>query len=135
MFFTLRPAFAIHFSLTAEDADMVDIIHSDRGFFGFPSSTGTVDFHPNGGTRYQPGCNAILQLTTNEGSKKVCSLQNSTIKIKYYIFSMILIHSVIFDFACINNSIFRFQYYAVINVPFISGLRVSFMSETLKRSL
>lgn len=68
MFFTLRPAFATHFSLTAEDADMVDIIHTDRGFYGFPVSTGTVDFYPNGGTRYQPGCSATLRLTTDEGS-------------------------------------------------------------------
>lgn len=48
---------------------MVDIIHSDRGVYGYPISTGTVDFYPNGGARYQPGCSGTIQLATDKGKK------------------------------------------------------------------
>lgn len=44
--------------LSAGDAKFVDIIHSDGGGYGQPSATGTADFWPNNGTRFQPGCPA-----------------------------------------------------------------------------
>ncbi|XP_015588417.1 lipase member H-A [Cephus cinctus] len=42
--------------LSAKDAQFVDIIHTDYGFYGIAHVTGTVDFFPNGGRRIQPGC-------------------------------------------------------------------------------
>ncbi|KAK7868595.1 hypothetical protein R5R35_008408 [Gryllus longicercus] len=42
--------------LQREDALAVVVIHSDGGFYGVRAPTGTVDFFPNGGSRYQPGC-------------------------------------------------------------------------------
>lgn len=42
--------------ITKEDAEFVDVIHTDGGFNGYPTSTGTADFWPNGGRRSQPGC-------------------------------------------------------------------------------
>ncbi|XP_012232853.2 pancreatic triacylglycerol lipase-like [Linepithema humile] len=42
--------------LSSSDASMVDIIHTDYGFYGIGRSTGTVDFFPNNGVRVQPGC-------------------------------------------------------------------------------
>ncbi|KAF2887984.1 hypothetical protein ILUMI_18189 [Ignelater luminosus] len=38
------------------DAEIVDAIHTDGGFFGRKNAIGTVDFFPNGGTAPQPGC-------------------------------------------------------------------------------
>jgi hypothetical protein len=35
---------------------MVDIIHTDSGFYGTAKISGTVDFFPNNGIRVQPGC-------------------------------------------------------------------------------
>ncbi|XP_060814962.1 pancreatic triacylglycerol lipase-like [Bombus pascuorum] len=45
--------------LTSEDADFVDIIHTDAGFYGIVLRSGHVDFYPNGGHRPQPGCTLI----------------------------------------------------------------------------
>lgn len=42
-------------AISADDADYVDIIHSDAGALGAPNATGTIDFWPNGGLE-QPGC-------------------------------------------------------------------------------
>lgn len=42
-------------AISADDADFVDIIHSDAGSLGAPNATGTVDFWPNDGLE-QPGC-------------------------------------------------------------------------------
>lgn len=41
--------------LNKSDAEFVDIIHTDAGFYGFKMPLGTVDFYPNGGGT-QPGC-------------------------------------------------------------------------------
>jgi pancreatic triacylglycerol lipase len=41
--------------IEADDADFVDVIHTDGGFYGVMESTGSVDFFPNGGTN-QVGC-------------------------------------------------------------------------------
>ncbi|XP_037903884.1 phospholipase A1 member A-like isoform X2 [Hermetia illucens] len=43
-------------SLNRDDADFVDVIHTDGGYFGEPGPTGTVDFFPNSGHAPQPGC-------------------------------------------------------------------------------
>ncbi|CAH1108300.1 unnamed protein product [Psylliodes chrysocephalus] len=42
--------------LSKNDANYVDIIHTDAGIFGFPLSIGHADFFPNGGRALQPGC-------------------------------------------------------------------------------
>ncbi|XP_043267321.1 lipase member H-like [Venturia canescens] len=42
--------------LSYADAQFVDIIHTDAGFYGITRITGTVDFFPNKGRRIQPGC-------------------------------------------------------------------------------
>ncbi|EDW11824.1 pancreatic triacylglycerol lipase [Drosophila mojavensis] len=52
--FYLTAGLAAH--LSASDAEFVDVIHTDAWLYGAPSSTGTVDFWPNGGKTLQPGC-------------------------------------------------------------------------------
>ncbi|CAD7079407.1 unnamed protein product [Hermetia illucens] len=42
--------------ITKDDAQFVDIIHTDAYLYGFPENAGTVDFWPNGGNSVQPGC-------------------------------------------------------------------------------
>ncbi|KAJ3628507.1 hypothetical protein MTP99_015808 [Tenebrio molitor] len=42
--------------LDSSDAEFVDVIHSDAGIFGYPTSVGHVDFWPNRGISPQPGC-------------------------------------------------------------------------------
>lgn len=46
--------------LNSGDAQMVDIIHTDGGVFGFFKPIGTVDFFANGGVPFQPGCAAAI---------------------------------------------------------------------------
>lgn len=41
--------------LNEQDADFVDVIHTDLGYYGFNGPMGHVDFYPNGG-KNQPGC-------------------------------------------------------------------------------
>ncbi|XP_060524419.1 uncharacterized protein LOC132700864 [Cylas formicarius] len=43
--------------LDADDAEFVDVIHTDAGIFGYPSQIGHADFWPNRGLAPQPGCN------------------------------------------------------------------------------
>lgn len=66
LFFTVEPSYALHLTLNKTDAKFVDIIHTDRNAYGFPLSTATADFYPNGGARHQPGC-VQFQLKTDEG--------------------------------------------------------------------
>lgn len=55
----LDPAFPSFFPsmgtkpVNKNDAEFVDIIHTDAWFYGAPKSTGTVDFWPNGGHTLQ----------------------------------------------------------------------------------
>lgn len=42
--------------LSKNDAEFVDIIHTDEFLYNVSKSTGTVDFWPNGGHTLQPGC-------------------------------------------------------------------------------
>lgn len=51
--------FDVPLRLHATDAKFVDIIHTDGGVLGFKYPIGTVDFFPNGGTSFQPGCNLL----------------------------------------------------------------------------
>ncbi|KAJ3648993.1 hypothetical protein Zmor_020757 [Zophobas morio] len=53
--FTTRPE---EERLNKDDAEVVHVIHTDGGTFGFKDSCGTVDFFPNGGNS-QPGCARI----------------------------------------------------------------------------
>ncbi|CAL7940741.1 unnamed protein product [Xylocopa violacea] len=46
--------------LSKADAQFVDIIHTDMGFYGLALDTGHVDFYPNLGHRPQPGCSIAL---------------------------------------------------------------------------
>ncbi|XP_044756824.1 phospholipase A1-like [Coccinella septempunctata] len=46
-----------HLRLHSEDAEFVDGIHTNMGFFGFASAFGTVDFFVENGSPVQPGCN------------------------------------------------------------------------------
>ncbi|XP_017060656.1 inactive pancreatic lipase-related protein 1 [Drosophila ficusphila] len=55
----LDPAFPLFYPgshLSANDAEFVDVIHTDAWLYGAPTSTGTADFWPNGGGSLQPGC-------------------------------------------------------------------------------
>ncbi|XP_048514753.1 lipase member H-A-like [Athalia rosae] len=45
--------------LTKNDAEEVVAIHTDMGVYGVKLRTGTVDFYPNGGHRFAPGCPKI----------------------------------------------------------------------------
>lgn len=42
--------------LDESDAEIVYVIHTDRGKFGYPQVCGTVDVFPNDGVAIQPGC-------------------------------------------------------------------------------
>ncbi|KAI5755192.1 hypothetical protein M8J77_014860 [Diaphorina citri] len=51
--------------LSKEDADFVDVIHTDGGILGFPVPIGHADFFPNGGFPVQPGCHIRQLLRKN----------------------------------------------------------------------
>lgn len=61
--------------LNKNDAEVVEVIHTDGGTFGFKASCGTIDFFPNGGNG-QPGCTRIdiLDITSvaDPGEKGHC---------------------------------------------------------------
>ncbi|KAL3276598.1 hypothetical protein HHI36_011970 [Cryptolaemus montrouzieri] len=57
-----------HLRLEAEDAEYVDGIHTNMGFFGFASAYGSADFFVENGSPIQPGCN-----TNNFFEDLVCS--------------------------------------------------------------
>lgn len=48
--------------ISKNDANFVDVIHSDGGFLGEPNACGYADFWPNGGSRFQPGCPVVTSL-------------------------------------------------------------------------
>lgn len=57
----LDPAFPLYFGgrsfhLSSGDATFVDVIHTNAGILGYPTPIGDVDFYPNGGKLFQPGC-------------------------------------------------------------------------------
>lgn len=53
--------------LHREDADVVAVVHTDRGARGFVQSIGSIDFFPNNGTSPQPGCENEQE---GEGTRK-----------------------------------------------------------------
>lgn len=55
-FFQITVEVAIQFRLSKDDAQFVDIIHTDAKKYGIFASIGHIDFFPNGGQRLQPGC-------------------------------------------------------------------------------
>lgn len=59
--------------ISASDANLVDIIHTDAWLYGAPVSTGSIDFWPNSGKTLQPGCpkRNYKQLTDNGELEKV----------------------------------------------------------------
>lgn len=60
--------------ITKDDAEFVDVIHTDAWIYGAPASTGTVDFWPNSGSALQPGCptrHDIFQLDENGISPQI----------------------------------------------------------------
>ncbi|XP_068084053.1 inactive pancreatic lipase-related protein 1 isoform X1 [Anabrus simplex] len=73
MFFTT----GLRRTLRRKVAGTVDIIHTDAGNYGDESSAYTLDFYPNGGRKYQPGC---------KGARPYCSHQRSW---RYYAESVI----------------------------------------------
>ncbi|XP_026728555.1 pancreatic lipase-related protein 2-like [Trichoplusia ni] len=54
--------------LNRNDADFVDVIHTDAGTYGIHESVGHVDFFPNSGST-QPGCLPALLLATCSHSR------------------------------------------------------------------
>ncbi|CAG9863706.1 unnamed protein product [Phyllotreta striolata] len=53
--FDVRP---VDKRLNPTDAEVVEVIHTDTGSFGFKDPCGTIDFYPNGGD-FQAGCTRI----------------------------------------------------------------------------
>lgn len=47
--------------LDPSDAEFVDVIHTCGGVLGLILTLGTVDFYPNGGTIFQPGCSGWME--------------------------------------------------------------------------
>jgi len=45
--------------LDSSDASFVDVYHTNQGLKGYPGLLGHVDFFPNGGGPFQPGCSNI----------------------------------------------------------------------------
>lgn len=43
-------------AVSRDDAQFMDVVHTDAGQYGMKSPVGHVDFYPNGGVRAQPGC-------------------------------------------------------------------------------
>ncbi|XP_018395552.1 PREDICTED: lipase member H-like [Cyphomyrmex costatus] len=62
--------------LTSKDAEWLDVIHTDKGGYGTPTSMGTADYYVNGGTRPQPGCQFLGVPLSNDD---LCSHQKSVV--------------------------------------------------------
>ncbi|XP_065342601.1 lipase member H-like isoform X1 [Cloeon dipterum] len=50
--------------LDPSDADFVDVIHTCGGLYGYTEPIGHVDFYPNGGNYFQPGCINVISFGT-----------------------------------------------------------------------
>lgn len=56
----------IDLHITPNDAEFVDIIHTDTSFYGTPIMSGHADFWPNGGSGKQPGCPPATVFLTDQ---------------------------------------------------------------------
>lgn len=71
--------------LSDDDADVVEIIHSDGGILGFHNSLGTIDFYPNGGRYIQPNCDKKEELFSEIKDLVSCSHHKS---IEFYTYAV-----------------------------------------------
>lgn len=55
------PLYSDLYRIEKTDANVVEVIHSDMGGFGYDGEIGTIDFYPNGGRAVQPGCPSIAE--------------------------------------------------------------------------
>ncbi|XP_066253402.1 phospholipase A1-like [Euwallacea similis] len=70
--------------LDKDDAEIVDVLHTDAGAYGYEDPIGTLDIYINGGRRIQPGCMEEWPSSSSLGSiveKTFCSHARST---KYF---------------------------------------------------
>ncbi|XP_053960290.1 pancreatic triacylglycerol lipase [Anastrepha ludens] len=58
--------------LDVTDAEFVDVIHTCAGILGYKQPIGSVDFYPNGGGAFQPGCNQPAQIFTGCSHGRSC---------------------------------------------------------------
>ncbi|XP_067624561.1 pancreatic triacylglycerol lipase-like [Eurosta solidaginis] len=58
--------------LDVTDAEFVDVIHTCAGVLGFKRPIGAVDFYPNGGGAFQPGCNQLALIFTGCSHGRSC---------------------------------------------------------------
>ena len=105
--------------LDRNDADFVDIIHTDGGRLGFPIPLGHADFYPNGGRRRQPGCNIEnvvamgVNMLLNRYSRFFSSIHNNTCY--YFLSSNIGFFFFVFAVTCSHNRAWRFYAESVTN--------------------
>lgn len=73
--------------LDKEDADFVDVIHTDAGIFGYPRSVGHVDFWPNRGISPQPGCTfQEVKLRNPDSIIEPCRLLRIVVLMRFQLF-------------------------------------------------
>lgn len=115
-------------SLSLNNAQFVDIIHTDSGYYGIGKSTGTVDFFPNGGKRVQPGCPYGTEFMSNAGI--LFLFQN--LQINLYIADYIFHFSIVFisDF-CSHKYSWKFYAESLINESAFIGVKCSSLSRLL----
>ncbi|XP_028895241.2 pancreatic triacylglycerol lipase-like [Zeugodacus cucurbitae] len=68
--------------LDVTDADFVDVIHTCAGILGFKQPIGAVDFYPNGGGAFQPGCKEPMQILTGCSHGRSCEFFAESINSK-----------------------------------------------------
>lgn len=71
--------------MSADDAEFVDVIHGDAGYYGFNQALGTCDFWPNEGIRDQPGCPSSTDTGVTQMEDNKCSHERP---VRYYIESV-----------------------------------------------
>jgi len=59
--------------LTRNDAAWIDVIHTDMGGYGTPTSMGTADYYVNDGIRPQPGCKFFGLPLSDTGINNYCN--------------------------------------------------------------
>ncbi|CAO1386647.1 unnamed protein product [Diamesa serratosioi] len=105
----LDPAFPLFYPalvfkpVSKDDAEFVDIIHTDGWIYGSPFSSGTADFWPNGGSTLQPGCPSRDYLTLNYND--FCGHHRS---IMFWAESVVNKQTKIFlSKKCVSNTLFK----------------------------